>query len=105
MLRKDHPEKQRHLSHGRREDFAPRRIELALSKEIIEDRSVFRSEELLEPVHHSDFLFDDDAPRRYGPSHQSFLGYERKSGGQNRDEVRSDTTETQTKLPPRDQQE
>ena len=31
MLSKDHPEKQRHLLHRRREDFTPQRIELALN--------------------------------------------------------------------------
>jgi len=62
MLSKDHPEKQRHLPHGRREDFTTRRIELTLSEEIIEDCSVFRSEELLEPTHRHDLLLDDDAP-------------------------------------------
>lgn len=62
VLRKDHPEKQRHLSHRRREDFTLRRVEPTLSDEIIEDRSVFRSEKLLEPAHHSDFLIGDDTP-------------------------------------------
>ena len=39
-----------------------RGIELTLDEEIIEDHSVFWPEELLEPTHRYDFLFDDDAP-------------------------------------------
>jgi hypothetical protein len=33
-----------------------------LAEEVIEDSSVFWSEELLEPAHRCDFLIDDDTP-------------------------------------------
>jgi hypothetical protein len=72
MLSKDHPEKQRHLLHGRREDFASRRIELTLAEEVIEDSSVFRSEELLEPDQFRYLLFDYDAPWQYRSHHHIY---------------------------------
>jgi len=72
-LSEDHREQQRHLLHGRREDFAPRRVELTLGREVIEDRSVFRSEELLEPPQFRYLLFDDDAPWQYRCPHRVYL--------------------------------